>query len=75
MRKIVVLSSSDKGYEYEIKVLKQFDDVEFIVSPARTEDEVIDAVRDAEVILFTATKMNERIINFIISFSFFKCFK
>ena len=63
MRKIVVLSSSDKGYEYEIKVLKQFDDVEFIVSPARTEDEVIDAVRDAEVILFTATKMNERIIN------------
>ena len=62
MRKVVVLSGSDKGYDYEIAALKQFDDVEFLVSPALTEDEVIDAVRDAEVILFTATKMNERII-------------
>jgi len=63
MRKIVVLNTTNDCYDYEINTLKQFDDVEFIISPAVDEDDVIDAVRDAEVILFTATKINERVIN------------
>lgn len=63
MRKVVVLTKYTSGYEYEIGQLSQFDDVEFIKSPAVEEDDVIEAVRDAEVILFTATKLNERIIN------------
>ena len=62
MRKIVVLSKQSNGYEYERRVLAPFDDVEFTVSSAIEEDDVIDAVRDAEVILFTATKINERVI-------------
>ena len=63
MRKIVVLNTTNDCYDYEINALKQFDDAEFIVSPAVDEDDVIEAVRDAEVILFTATKINERVIN------------
>ena len=63
MRKVVVLNNDATRYGYEIEVLKQFDDVEFIVSPAKDEDDVIEAIRDAEVVLFTATKMNERVIN------------
>ena len=63
MRKVVVLSRATSGYQYEIDALKQFDDVEFIISPAVEEDDVIEAIRDAEVVLFTATKMNERVIN------------
>lgn len=63
MRKVVVLSRATSGYQYEIDALKQFDDVEFIISPAVEEDDVIEAIKDAEVVLFTATKMNERVIN------------
>ncbi len=63
MRKIVVFNKESSSYSYETEVFKQFDDVEFIVSPAETEDEVIEAIRDAEVVLFTATKMNERVIS------------
>ena len=63
MRKVVVLSKYTSGYEYEIKALKQIPDAEFIISPAVEEDDVIEAIRDAEVVLFTATKINERVIN------------
>ena len=64
MRKVVVLSSESRiSYQYEIEALKQVPDAEFIVSPATEEDDVIDAIRDAEVVLFTATKINERVIN------------
>ena len=63
MRKVVVFNNDASSYSYEIEALKQFDDVEFIVSPAVKEDEVLEAIRDAEVVLFTATKMNERVIN------------
>ena len=63
MRKVVVLSKYTSGYEYEIDQLARFKDVEFVISHAVEEDDVIDAVRDAEVILFTATKINERVIN------------
>jgi D-3-phosphoglycerate dehydrogenase len=63
MRKIVVFNKESSSYSYEMEAFKQFDDVEFVVSPAETEDEVIEAIRDAEVVLFTATKMNERVIN------------
>lgn len=63
MRKVVVFNNDASSYNYEIEALKQFDDVEFIVSPAVKEDEVLEAIRDAEVVLFTATKMNERVIN------------
>lgn len=63
MRKIVVFNKESSSYSYEMEVFKQFDDVDFVVSPAETEDEVIEAIRDAEVVLFTATKMNERVIN------------
>ena len=64
MRKVVVLSSESRNsYLYEIEALKQIPDAEFIISPATAEDDVIDAIRDAEVVLFTATKINERVIN------------
>ncbi len=63
MRKIVILSKSplDK-YSCEVQALKQFDDVELVTSPAKEEDDVIEAVRDAEVILFSSTRFSERVI-------------
>ena len=63
MRKVAVLCGDLNSYQYEIDALKQFPDVELIFSNAVGEDEVIEDVRDAEVILFTATKINEKIIN------------
>ena len=62
MRKIVVLSRSTSGYNYEIDALSAFPDVEFVISQAVEEDDVIADIRDAEVVLFTATKMNARVI-------------
>ena len=63
MRKVVVLSQNTSGYEYEISQLSQFDDVEFVISHAVAEDDVIEDIKDAEVLLFTATRINERAIN------------
>lgn len=63
MRKVVVLSKYTSGYEYEIAQLAQFEDVEFVINPAVEEDDVIEAIKDAEVVLFTATKMNKRVID------------
>lgn len=63
MRKVVVLSNNIGSFDYEKEQFKQFDDVELIFSGATVEDDVIKDVRDAEVILFTATKINERVVN------------
>ena len=63
MRKVVVLSKEPETFGYEIETFKQFDDVEFIISPAILEDDVIEVIKDAEVVLFTSTRMNERVIN------------
>lgn len=63
MRKVVVLSKHTSGYEYEINALSKFPDVRFLISHAIDEDDVIEDIRDAEVVLFTATKINERVIN------------
>lgn len=63
MRKVVVLSKEPNAFGYETEIFKQFTDVDFIISPATLENEVIEAIQDAEVVLFTATKMNERVIN------------
>ena len=63
MRKVVVLSKEPNTFGYETEIFKQLGDVEFIISPATLEDDVIEAIRDAEVVLFTATKMNERVIS------------
>jgi D-3-phosphoglycerate dehydrogenase len=63
MRKIVVLCGDLNSYHYEIDALKQFADVELIFSSAVSEEDVIADIKDAEVVLFTSTKLNERIIN------------
>lgn len=63
MRKVVVLCGDLNSYQYEIDALKQFDDVQFVFSNAVEEDDVIQDIRDAEVVLFTATRLNERVIN------------
>lgn len=64
MRKIVVLSSDPiDNYKYEIEALKQIPDAEFVISPAKDEEDVISDIHDAEVVLFTATGMNARVIN------------
>ena len=63
MRKVVVLCGDLNSYQYEIDALKQIPDAELVFSSAVAEDDVIADIRDAEVVLFTATKINERVIN------------
>ena len=63
MRKVVVLCGDLNSYQYEIDALKRFPDIELIFSSAVSEEDVIADIKDAEVVLFTATKLNERIIN------------
>ncbi len=63
MRKVVILCGDLNSYQYEIDAFGRFPDVELIFSSAVNEDDVIRDIRDAEVVLFTATKLNERVIN------------
>ena len=65
MRKVVVLSNNkgNDAYQYEIEQINKLGDAEFIVAPTTDADEAIPYVRDAEVILFTATKINESFVS------------
>ena len=63
MKKIVALSKSDKDFEYEIEQFGRLDDVEFIISAAREEQDVINDVKDADVILFSDISINKEVID------------
>lgn len=57
-RKIVILSSFAHELTYETEKLGAMDDVMLVISPLKKHDEVLEVVRDAEVILFTDVSMN-----------------
>lgn len=63
MRKVVVLGGQSEGYAYEIAALSCFSDVEFIVFPSTKKEDALTVVQDAEVILFTATKIDAELID------------
>ena len=63
MKKIVALTANPSFVKYEHETLSALDGVEFVISPAETEDELCEAVRDADVVIFTAAKLNKKVID------------
>lgn len=63
MKKIVALTKSDKDYGYEISEFGKLDDVEFVISPARTQEDIISVVKDADIILFSDVPINKDVID------------
>jgi len=63
MKKIVALSKSDKDFDYEILKFGELDDVEFIISAAREQQDVINDIKDADVILFSDIPINKDVID------------
>lgn len=63
MVKIVSLSIIDSWNDYEKSVFGKMDNVDFVISRARTPEEVKRDTRDAEVILFTDITINKEIID------------
>jgi len=59
MKKIVALTSFPKqDFDYEREMFGMLSETEFIISYLKNPDEVIEIVRDADVILFTDVAMN-----------------
>lgn len=63
MRKIVSLANNTVEPSYESMAFSKVPDTVFESVVAKTEEEVIAATHDAEVILFTATKLNRNVIS------------
>ena len=60
--KIVAFSANLDGFEKEKEIFSGLADVDFNISEAVEENDVIAAARDADIILFASTKLNERVI-------------
>lgn len=63
MKKVVALSKNPDFVKYEAETLGNMEGVEFVISPAETDSEVIEAVHDADAIIFTATKLHAGVID------------
>lgn len=63
MKKIVALSSFPHEFDYERQEFGKLSGTEFTISPLKNPDEVIEIVRDADVILFTDVMMNADFID------------
>lgn len=61
-RKIVILSSFAHELTYETQKFSKIEGVELVISPLKKHDEVLEVVRDAEVILFTDVSMNSEFL-------------
>ena len=63
MRKIVSLANNTVEPSYENEVFSKIPDCSYVCTSAGTDEEVIKAAHDAEVILFTSTSLNENVIS------------
>ena len=64
MKKIVALTSfPEQDFKYEREMFGRLSETEFIISYLKNPDEVIEIVRDADVILFTDVPMNSEFLN------------
>lgn len=62
MRKIVSLANNTSEPSYESAVFSQIADAEYIKTTAKGDAAVIEALKDAEVVLFTNTDLNRHVI-------------
>ena len=63
MKKIVCLSTDMNGFAYEQQIFADRGDAEFLISPARTKQDVVAAVKDADVILFTDITFDKALLD------------
>lgn len=63
MRKIVSFANNTVEPSYESSVFSNISDAEYINTVAKTDEEVISAAKDAEVILFTSTSLNRNVLS------------
>ena len=63
MKKIVSLSTNPASFSYEKKAFAARTDAEFIISGARTKEDVIAAVCDADVLLFSDITIDRAVID------------
>lgn len=61
--KILAFSANLDGFEKEIERFSGIADVDFVISDAVEESEVVAAARDADIILFASTKLNRAVIS------------
>lgn len=62
MKKVVALIGNPNFVKYEAEVLGSMDGVEFVISPAATEEELKAAVTDADAIIFTNANLNAAVV-------------
>lgn len=63
MKKIVSLSTNPASFSYEKEAFFARNDAEFIISGARTKEDVKAAVRDADVVLFSDITIDREVID------------
>lgn len=63
MKKVVALINNPDFVKYEKETLGGMEDVEFVICPADSDEEMKAAVRDADAIIFTAAKLHGGIID------------
>lgn len=63
MKKIVSLSTNPASFSYEKEAFSARNDAEFIISGARTKEDVKTAVRDADVVLFSDITIDREVID------------
>ena len=61
-RKIVIVDHRDEGYEMEKKAFASISE-ELVICNCKNKDELITAVRDAFVIIFTYSEFSGKIID------------
>lgn len=62
MTKIIAIDKTGVFYTYETELFAKIPDVEFTVTNAESESELIAALEDANVVLFTAAKLTANVI-------------
>jgi D-3-phosphoglycerate dehydrogenase / 2-oxoglutarate reductase len=60
--KVVIIDNREEGFELEEKAFA-LEDVKLIICPSMNEDELIEIVKDASVVIFTSSQINEKVIN------------
>ena len=63
MKKIVCLSTNPASLSYEVAAFAERKDAEFVISGARTKEDVKAAVCDAEVVLFSDITIDREVID------------
>lgn len=65
-KKVVIVDHREEGFELEKKVFA-LEDVELSICLPMNEDELIESVKDAYVLIFTSSRINEKVIRHLVN--------